>query len=63
MREQPRWGQLHRAAERIMQTTMHPKTETADEKRRSSGPMVELRDVDVTFGPRPSKEDADEVPT
>lgn len=33
-----------------MQSTMDPKTETAEEKRRSSGPMVELRDVDVVFG-------------
>jgi phospholipid/cholesterol/gamma-HCH transport system ATP-binding protein len=33
-----------------MQLTMHATTETADERRRSTGPMVELRDVDVVFG-------------
>jgi phospholipid/cholesterol/gamma-HCH transport system ATP-binding protein len=29
---------------------MHTQTDTLDEKRRSTGPMVELRDVDVVFG-------------
>jgi phospholipid/cholesterol/gamma-HCH transport system ATP-binding protein len=33
-----------------MQSTMQLATETTDETRRSNGPMVELRQVDVVFG-------------